>query len=99
MYQIKTNLHHVHDTVCCTETFLLTIREIAGAPQAGNDIIVMCSLAGQRRNAESGLLGESGNQTPQTGSGHTWEYLNFDQNKSLECVRIEQVEEMGSDQE
>lgn len=32
MYQIKTNLSHACDTVCYTETFLLTIREIAGAP-------------------------------------------------------------------
>lgn len=45
------------------------------------------------------LLGESGNQTPQTGSSHTWEYLNFDQNKSLASARTEQVEAMGSDQE
>lgn len=61
--------------------------------------MVMCSQAGRRRNAESGLLADSGNQTPQTGSGHTWEYLNFDQNKSLESVKTEQVEAMGSDQE
>lgn len=44
---------------------------------------------------KSCLLGEAGDQTPQSGSDHTWEYLNFNQKKPLE---EQQVEAMGSDQ-
>lgn len=44
---------------------------------------------------KSCLLGEAGDQTLQSGSDHTWEYLNFNQKKPLE---EQQVEAMGSDQ-
>lgn len=60
------------------KTFLLEI--------SGNDITVVWSLAGQLRNAQSGALGERGGYMPPAGSGHTWEYLTSNQEKSLECV-------------
>lgn len=59
----------------------------------------VCSLAGQCRKVESSLLSASGKQTPQAGGDHTWEYLNFNQKKSLESVWTGWVEAMGSDQE